>query len=223
MKSLPDDRARGSLTAACATPLHRSHTLPATQQQVLPQEVPASSASKMNVIRPCRNPVQGRGSSGERADRRDQGVQTEKVLHEAADHCRQRIAGKSVIVEVIIHGRSHAVRGDSGVVRQLMMDLLSFSAHSTERGRITAILIPDEGIVRLTIADTGAGFTAKQLSRFCSVKGRRPAGEAAGCVRSILAARSAVRRLGGNIVISSKQGAGTVTEIMLPRDAAPSP
>ena len=114
---------------------------------------------------------------------------------------------------------------DSG---EMLANLLLNAVEAmTESGTITVGARAQDGIVRLTVADTGCGMTDEVARRctepFYSTKGSEGSGLGLSTVRGV------VKRHGGTLAIESVPGVGTTVTVDLPvwpitaPDAEPAP
>ena len=113
------------------------------------------------------------------------------------------------------------VAADSSRLRQVLLNLLTNAIKFTERGGVTlwASYEPDEGQLRLSVADTGGGIPADKLDRlferFSQVDGsvsRRHGGTGLG----LAICRNLVRLMGGEIGVVSAEGAGSTFSFAVP-------
>jgi signal transduction histidine kinase len=107
---------------------------------------------------------------------------------------------------------------DPGLLRQILINLLSNAFDAVERGgtvRLGARLENDDDVV-ITVSDTGAGIPPDDLRRifepFYTTKGR---GKGTGLGLAIC--RELVAALGGSITVESTPGRGSTFSVRLPR------
>ncbi len=114
------------------------------------------------------------------------------------------------------------VRGDSGRLRQVLLNLLGNAIKFTPVGKVTVRVeaMPKAGnrAIRLEVRDTGVGISPEILAKLCQpfVQGdasisRRYGGSGLGLSIS----RHLVDKMGGNLQIESTLGAGTTVHFVL--------
>jgi two-component system, NtrC family, sensor kinase len=110
---------------------------------------------------------------------------------------------------------------DPGLLRQIVINLLSNALDAVERGgqvALTASLLDDHVVI--TVRDTGSGIAPEDLRRifepFYTTKGR---GKGTGLGLAIC--RELAKALGGNITVESTPGQGSTFTLHLPRSGPP--
>jgi signal transduction histidine kinase/DNA-binding response OmpR family regulator len=114
---------------------------------------------------------------------------------------------------------SAGVRGDSGRVRQVLLNLLSNAVRFTERGEVVLRLEPDTVGVRFTVRDTGIGIAPEALRRIFEpfVQADRATSRTYGGTGLGLAISSKlVECMGGRLVVQSTPGQGSTFSFALP-------
>lgn len=109
---------------------------------------------------------------------------------------------------------------DRRAMKQILLNLLSNSVKFTDRGgRIALRSRKGDGVMRLTIADTGIGIPAKALSKigqpFEQVQSQY-AKSYGGSGLGLAISRSLVMLHEGTMKIRSREGRGTVVTISIP-------
>jgi signal transduction histidine kinase len=114
-----------------------------------------------------------------------------------------------------------AINGDPGQLNQILVNLVANSAHAVgdRPGLITvALLSPEPGVVKLTVADTGCGMDeatkARMFEPFFTTK---PEGQGTGLGMSVV--RGIVHAHRGTIAVESRRGEGTRIEVTVPAAA----
>jgi two-component system, NtrC family, sensor kinase len=110
---------------------------------------------------------------------------------------------------------------DPGLLRQIMINLLSNAFDAVEPGGRVSVRATSEGEdVFITVSDTGPGIAPDDLRRifepFYTTKGR---GKGTGLGLAIC--RELVAALGGAISVESSSGAGSTFTVRLPRHGRP--
>ncbi len=140
------------------------------------------------------------------------------LLQAAADNVRPRAEAKRV--ELIVNDASQLppVAADPVRLGHALNNLLDNALTYTDQGgRITLFADLDDGVVRLTVADTGVGIPAENLAHVFDKFFRVPdqsRGHGTGLGLAIV--REIVQAHGGQIHCESKLGRGTVFRLTLP-------
>jgi putative PEP-CTERM system histidine kinase len=135
-----------------------------------------------------------------------------ETLRQAVERSRTR----QPVPELAVDCPPMTVYADAERLTGVFEHLVRNAQDATEKdGRITVGLDLEDGVARVTIADTGCGMTAEFIRQrlfrpFDSTKGSEAMGIGA------YQAREYVRALGGQLDISSRTGAGTTWSIRLP-------
>ena len=113
-----------------------------------------------------------------------------------------------------------AIVTDEGKARQILINLCGNAIKYTERGSIHLSVHADDDRVHFEVRDTGIGIApehhAKIFERFWQVDGcATRAGGGMGI--GLAAARGYARLLGGDVVVESRLGEGTMFRLSLPR------
>lgn len=112
------------------------------------------------------------------------------------------------------------IRGNRGRLQQVFLNLLINSAQAMpstrSRGNEIRVSTAVEGdLVKIVIADTGAGIEPEHLARvFDPFFTTKPAGQGTGLGLAI--SYDIVRRLGGDMTLASEPGVGTTATLTLP-------
>ncbi|HSC28896.1 MAG TPA: response regulator, partial [Vicinamibacterales bacterium] len=129
--------------------------------------------------------------------------------------------GNRVVVEV--DPAIGAMRADLTRSRQVLFNLLSNACKFTERGTITVSARADAGWVEFEIADTGIGMTPAQQARLFEAFAQADAATSqkyGGTGLGLAISRQFCRMMGGELTVSSAEGAGTRFTVRLPREVA---
>jgi signal transduction histidine kinase len=139
-----------------------------------------------------------------------------QVLTEAVDVTRSVDGGRRA-VELRLDGDPPDFVTDPGLLRQIVINLLTNAIDAVERGGGVVLSSVTEGEdVLITVSDTGAGIGPEDLRRifepFYTTKGR---GKGTGLGLAIC--RELVAALGGSITVESEPGRGSTFAVRLPR------
>jgi signal transduction histidine kinase len=124
-------------------------------------------------------------------------------------------------IDLAIESTPEGFVTDPGLLRQIIINLLTNALDAVERGGRVRLSTSTEGDdVFITVADTGTGIPPEDLRRifepFYTTKGR---GKGTGLGLAIC--RELVAALGGIITVESAPGAGSTFTVRLPRLGAP--
>lgn len=154
---------------------------------------------------------------------REDDVHLDKLITSCMDGMAEQFAEKRVDVSVTVPPVMPVLWGDGHAIRQMLAHLFSNAHKFVEHdGRVdVAIELPDDGTLRLRIADTGVGIAADQLDYVLIpfVQGdhtvsRRHSGTGLG-----LPITKALMDLhGGRLEIASRLGEGTQITMVFPAE-----
>jgi signal transduction histidine kinase len=144
-----------------------------------------------------------------------------KLLEEAIELVRGVEPGHRAAVECHVDPALGDVVTDPGLLRQIVVNLISNALDAVDRdGRVTVSAEPLGDEVLITIGDTGHGISAEDLRRifepFYTTKGR---GKGTGLGLAIC--RQLTAALGGSISVESRTGEGSRFFVRIPRQGAP--
>jgi PAS domain S-box-containing protein len=150
-----------------------------------------------------------------------QPVQPAVLLQEAADTVRPRAEDQGVEIIVQTAKDLPTVNADFLQMEHALHNLLDNALNSTPRGgRITLNAEAADGVVTLTVADTGSGippeFMPHVFERFFRIPGK---GQHSGTGLGLAIVREVVTAHGGTVACDSRPGKGTVFQLMLPISA----
>jgi len=113
------------------------------------------------------------------------------------------------------------VHADEERARQIVLNLVQNAIRFTETGAIRVSSRVDCGFVRIHVADTGRGIAADKLEAifepFVQVSPDAGAVRSKGLGLGLAISRDLARRMGGDILVTSTLGIGSVFELSLPR------
>jgi len=112
------------------------------------------------------------------------------------------------------------VRGDKVRVRQILLNLLSNAAKFTDSGGITLRAFESDGMVQISVIDTGAGIPAHELplvfEEFHQVEQAASAQRQQGTGLGLPISRHLVELQGGTMWAESQFGSGSSFSFTLP-------
>jgi signal transduction histidine kinase len=132
---------------------------------------------------------------------------------------RERAGRRSITLRTVIDERLGQMRGDERKVRQVVLNLLSNAIKFTpEGGRIEVQAAPKDGLVAVSVRDTGVGIA--QEDQEAVFEEFRQVGTAAkkveGTGLGLTLCRKFVELHGGRIWVKSELGAGSTFTFTLP-------
>jgi signal transduction histidine kinase len=150
-----------------------------------------------------------------------QPTQLPRLLEEAVELVRGTSHSPRATVTCEVDPALGAVVTDPGLLRQIVVNLISNALDAVDRtGRVSIAAAAEAGDVLITVSDTGHGIAPDDLRRifepFYTTKGR---GKGTGLGLAIC--RQLTAALGGTISVESEPGRGSTFYVRLPRDGAP--
>ena len=122
-----------------------------------------------------------------------------------------------------------ALTADPMRLRQILLNLLSNACKFTKGGAVTLRarrLGNGSGAIELSVADTGIGMTAEQLSKLFAEFSQADATTAqrfGGTGLGLAISRKLARMMGGDVTVASEAGKGSVFTLRLPAGAESTP
>jgi len=156
-----------------------------------------------------------------RLDPREEAIDIAEAVHASLTMTRRRMEEKEQVVEVALASELAGMQGDSTMVRQILVNLLSNAAKFTPpKGRIAVRGgLSAAGWLELAVTDTGIGIAAEDLARvftpFTQLDGelsRQYDGAGLGLPLS----RAYAELHGGTLELASAPGAGTTATVRFP-------
>ncbi|HXW76577.1 MAG TPA: HAMP domain-containing sensor histidine kinase, partial [Candidatus Eremiobacteraceae bacterium] len=145
-------------------------------------------------------------------------VEAASVVKDAATAMRPNAEAKGLSLTVDVNGPAW-VRGEPGLLRQLITNLTENAIKFTKEGRIAVALTRTAWNARITVGDTGPGIPADALphifDRFYRADPARSR-HVEGTGLGLAVVRNIVRVHGGTISVASEEGKGTTFTIELP-------
>jgi two-component system, NtrC family, sensor kinase len=150
-------------------------------------------------------------------------VDLHKVISETLTLIEHQLAQAQVKVQVSLNAEVPRVKGNPGKLQQVFLNLFLNARDAMESGGTLAIRTargPDH-VLRVTVADSGAGIAAENLTRiFDPFFTTQAAKKGTGLGLSV--SYGIIKEHGGDIEVESEPGAGTRFELWFP-EAAPAP
>jgi signal transduction histidine kinase len=149
-------------------------------------------------------------------------VDVARALDDAAAMTAPQAAAKGLTFTVTPPSTPLTVSTDAAKLRQILLNVLSNAVKFTEQGRVELTVDVDDALLTFRVRDTGMGIDAAHLDRifdpFWQVEQpttRRIPGTGLGLDVS----RRLARLLGGDLLVESVLGEGSVFALTLPRTA----
>jgi two-component system, sensor histidine kinase len=152
-------------------------------------------------------------------------VALERVVFETLEQLEERFVGTKVLPRIVLPPKMQPVIGDSGRIKQVLINLVGNAIKFTAEGTVTVSVHIDaeQRPVRLDVADTGIGIPADRLSAIFesfeqahSDTRRRYGGTGLGLPIS----RALCQLMGFELVVSSVVGRGATFSMIFREDAA---
>jgi signal transduction histidine kinase len=139
---------------------------------------------------------------------------------------RERAGRHGIALHMTVDDRVEQVRADERKVRQVVLNLLSNAIKFTpEGGRIDVRAVPGDGVVEVSVSDTGVGIAPEDQEAI--FEEFRQVGTAAkkveGTGLGLALSRKFIELHGGRIWVQSEPGAGSTFTFTLPRGPAWAP
>jgi two-component system NtrC family sensor kinase len=146
-----------------------------------------------------------------------------RLLDEVVEVVAGGVPDQRARVETRVDPAVHELVTDAGLLRQIIMNLVSNALDAVDKGGTVEVAAqPSDDDVLITVRDTGHGIAADDLRRifepFYTTKGR---GKGTGLGLAIC--RQLTAALGGGISVESTPGEGSTFSVRLPRSGPPVP
>lgn len=145
-----------------------------------------------------------------------------RLVQDVVAMCAPLARQKSLAFDTVIEtGVPEWVHGDSGRVRQILLNLLGNAVKFTERGHVTLRVTTgaDRALV-FVVSDTGPGLNPEQrerlFRRFEQAEGVRTASRYGGSGLGLAISQELSAAMGGHIDVDSTLGTGTEFRVVLP-------
>jgi len=142
-----------------------------------------------------------------------------RIIREVAETTRVLLGAKPVDVLVDTASAELEIASDPIKVKQILTNLLSNAAKFTDRGRITVSAVKLNDVLKICVTDTGIGIKKEDIEKLFIAFNQ--VGDAAtkrhdGTGLGLTITKNLLDMLGGNIILRSEFGQGTVFEVTLP-------
>jgi signal transduction histidine kinase len=144
------------------------------------------------------------------------------TLSDAASLVEPMATAKNLKLVIKVLDEDQAIQTDGTKMRQMLVNLLSNGIKFTEKGEVMVGCVVNEGMLDVTIADTGVGIAAENIEYVFEpfwqaeqTATRKTGGTGLG----LSVTRKLARLLGGDVTVASRVGAGTTFLLTLPMKA----
>jgi signal transduction histidine kinase len=144
------------------------------------------------------------------------------TLRDAAALVEPMATDKSLKLVVKLLNEDQSIQTDGTKLRQMLVNLLSNGIKFTEKGEVLLGCAVSDGLLEVTIADTGVGIAAENIEYVFEpfwqaeqTATRKTGGTGLG----LSVTRKLARLLGGDVTVASRFGAGTTFLLTLPMKA----
>jgi len=143
------------------------------------------------------------------------------VLEETCESLRVRVEERRLTLDVHLPPRDVLVLADPDRVRQVLTNLIDNGLKFTDRGGLTVAAEVEDGVVRVSVTDTGAGIsTEDQLHLFDRFWRAEDTRRREGTGLGLTIVKGMVEAHGGQVGLDSAPGRGTTVWFTLPRAGA---
>jgi ammonium transporter len=153
-------------------------------------------------------------------------AQVEDLMREAADSLEPLVDRPRVRLVVAAEPGLPPVVTDRDKVRQILLNLLSNAIKYTDDGSIAVRAEAVDGRIRIGVSDTGVGIPSGELGRIFDEFYRADSTGATprrGTGLGLTISRRLARKLGGDVTVESRVGAGSTFTLDLPLNLTPEP
>jgi len=144
------------------------------------------------------------------------------TLSDAAALVEPMAAAKNIKLVVKLLKEDQSIQTDGTKLRQMLVNLLSNGIKFTEKGEVVLGCTVSDGVLEVSIADTGVGIAAENIEYVFEpfwqaeqTATRKTGGTGLG----LSVTRKLARLLGGDVTVASRIGAGTTFRLTLPMKA----
>jgi signal transduction histidine kinase len=131
-------------------------------------------------------------------------------------------AAKSIDFIVDLLEEDQAIQTDGTKLRQMLVNLLSNGIKFTEHGEVRVGCAVSDGILEVSIADTGVGIPAENIEEVFELfwqAEQTATRKTGGTGLGLSVTRKLARLLGGDVTVASRVGMGTTFLLTLPMKA----
>ncbi|MDB4872251.1 MAG: ATP-binding region ATPase domain protein [Gemmatimonadales bacterium] len=144
------------------------------------------------------------------------------TLSDAAALVEPMASAKNLKLVVNLMNEDQSIQTDGTKLRQMLVNLLSNGIKFTEKGQVHLGCAVNEGVLEVSIADTGVGIAAENIEYvfepFWQAE-QTPTRKTGGTGLGLSVTRKLARLLGGDVTVASRTGAGTTFLLTLPMKA----
>jgi len=144
------------------------------------------------------------------------------TLSDAAALVEPMATAKNIKLVVKLLKEDQSIQTDGTKLRQMLVNLLSNGIKFTEKGEVVLGCTVSDGVLEVSIADTGVGIAAENIEYVFEpfwqaeqTATRKTGGTGLG----LSVTRKLARLLGGDVTVASRIGAGTTFRLTLPMKA----
>ena len=141
------------------------------------------------------------------------------TLSDAAALVEPMASAKTLKLVVNLMAEDQSIQTDGTKLRQMLVNLLSNGIKFTEKGEVQLGCAVNEGVLEVTIRDTGVGIAAENIEYvfepFWQAE-QTATRKSSGTGLGLSVTRKLARLLGGDVTVASRMGAGTTFLLTLP-------
>ena len=126
---------------------------------------------------------------------------------------------KDITITKSINSDTPIIVSDASALSKILTNIIANAVkYSPEGTSVSISAFPDGDSVKITVSDEGPGISPEQQKRVFSRYKRAANSDASGSGLGLYLAKSLAERLGGNILLESVVGKGSIFTVVLPRD-----
>lgn len=139
------------------------------------------------------------------------------IVNDSLELFRERLAKSGVTVELALDDHCPAAQAEADQMSQVMINLIMNALHAMEDGGTLRIgLEPEQGGIKLTVADTGHGIPKDSLPKiFEPFYTTKEFGKGTGLGLTVV--KGIIEEHQGSITVDSEAGRGTRFTVLLPK------
>ena len=140
------------------------------------------------------------------------------LVEEVVEDFQRSVADKNLVLVSEIPETLSTVTGETGRLRQVLVNLIENAIRYTSEGQITVSVSDEDQFQRVKVIDTGVGMPREHLAhvfeRFYKVeRSRRDDGTGLG----LAIVKHIVQAHGGDVSVESEEGVGSTFEFTIPQ------